>query len=73
MSKIGIFFKPIIKNKNYEMVVFEVELHDQWIPIIFDYDRDKYNLEGALRREGNMKQLNQAVAAVTNYYKKKRY
>ena len=73
MSKIGIFFKPIIKNKNYEMVVFEVELHDQWIPIIFDYDRDKYNLEGSLRREGDMKQLNQAVATVTNYYKKKRY
>lgn len=72
MSKDGIFFKPIKRNKNHEMVVFEVELHDQWIPVIFDYDRNKHNLEWALRREDDMRQLNQAVATVTNYYKKKR-
>ncbi len=71
MSKSGIFYRPRMRNRNNQMTVFELQLYDHWIPIIFDYDRNKFNLEGALRREEDMNQLNNSVAAVTSFYRKK--
>jgi hypothetical protein len=38
-----------MRGEDKTITVFDVDLYEQWIPIIWDYSKNSYNIRGAFR------------------------
>ena len=52
------------------ITVFDIDLHDEWIAIIYDYTKNCYNLRGAFRRDQDVAEVENAVTTVVSFYRK---
>jgi hypothetical protein len=50
--------------------VFDIDLYDQWIEIIYDYTKNNYNIRGAFRREKDANEVDKAVMTIISFYSK---
>jgi hypothetical protein len=59
-----------MRGENKTITVFDIDLYDQWIAIIYDYTKNSYNIRGAFRREKDVDEVETAVTTVINFYRK---
>ncbi|OGD55706.1 hypothetical protein A3K78_07515 [Candidatus Bathyarchaeota archaeon RBG_13_52_12] len=52
------------------ITVFDIDLYDQWIEIIYDYTKNSYNIRGAFRREKDANEVEKAVMTIISFYSK---
>jgi hypothetical protein len=52
------------------ITVFDIDLYDQWIEIIYDYTKNNYNIRGAFRREKDANEVDKAVMTIISFYSK---
>jgi hypothetical protein len=52
------------------ITVFDIDLYDQWIAIMYDYSKNSYNIRGAFRREKDVDEVERAVMTVISFYRK---
>ena len=70
MSKKGVFYRPRMRGGDKTITVFDIDLYDQWIEIIYDYTKNSYNIRGAFRREKDANEIEKAVMTIINFYSK---
>ena len=70
MSKKGVFYKPRMRGGNKTITVFDIDLYDQWIAIIYDYSKNSYNVRGAFRREKDVDEVERTVTTIISFYRK---
>ena len=70
MSKKGVFYRPRMRGGDKTITVFDIDLHDQWIEIIYDYTKNSYNIRGAFRREKDANEVEKAVMTIISFYSK---
>jgi hypothetical protein len=70
MSKKGVFYRPRARGREKTITVFDIDLYDQWIEIIYDYSKNSYNIRGAFRREKDADEVERAVTTVISFYRK---
>lgn len=52
------------------ITVFDIDLYDQWIEIIYDYTKNSYNIRDAFRREKDANEVEKAVMTIISFYSK---
>jgi hypothetical protein len=62
LSKKGIFYMPRTRGG--------VDLYDQWVAIVYDYEKDSYNMRGSFRREKDVEEVENTVTTVISFYRK---
>ena len=70
MSKKGVFYRPRMRGRDKTITVFDIDLYDQWIEIIYDYTKNSYNIRGAFRREKDANEVEKAVMTIISFYSK---
>ena len=70
MSKKGVFYRPRMRGGDKTITVFDIDLYDQWIEIIYDYTKNSYNIRDAFRREKDANEVEKAVMTIISFYSK---
>jgi hypothetical protein len=70
LSKKGVFYRPRMRGGDKTITVFDIDLYDQWIAIMYDYSKNSYNIRGAFRREKDVDEVERAVMTVISFYRK---
>jgi hypothetical protein len=59
-----------MRGRDKTITVFDIDLYDQWIEIIYDYKKDSYNIRGAFRREKDAIEVENSVMTIISFYRK---